>query len=61
LHGQRTHLYPKIHCPFCKFFTTAAEKLGPHMVDKHSKEIVRGYLKVRTPTSKKRRESRRKP
>ena len=43
------HLYPKIKCPYCGFFTTAAEKLGPHMVDKHPKEVIKGVHKVRTP------------
>jgi hypothetical protein len=43
----RTFLYPKIHCPYCGFFTTAAEKLGPHMVDKHAQRVVRGYHKVK--------------
>ena len=48
----RTFLYPKIHCPYCGFFTTAAEKLGPHMVDRHAKQVVRGYLKVKKASGK---------
>jgi len=50
---KKTFLYAKIKCPFCKFFTTAPESLGEHLVDRHSKEVLRGYVKVKPKGSKK--------
>ena len=50
---QKTFLYAKIKCPFCKFFTTAPESLGEHMVDRHGKEVLRGYVKVKPKKRKK--------
>jgi glutaredoxin len=51
---QKTFLYAKIKCPYCKFFTTAPESLGLHMVDRHSKEVLRGYVKIKPRTQKRR-------
>jgi len=46
---QDFHVYAKICCPLCNFYTTAADKLGVHMVDKHPKKVLRGYHKVKAP------------
>jgi len=40
-------LYPKIKCPYCPFYTTQAEALGTHLVDKHTDNVVTGYKKVK--------------
>jgi len=52
---QGFHLYPRLCCPLCSFFTTAPEKLGIHLVDKHPKEVVKGFLKIKTPPKKTRK------
>jgi hypothetical protein len=49
---QDFHVYAKICCPLCNFYTTAADKLGVHMVDKHPKRVLRGYHKVKAPRKK---------
>ena len=46
-------LYPRLKCPYCKFFTTAPESLGIHLVDKHGNKIIKGTVKVKTIKSKK--------
>jgi hypothetical protein len=46
---QDFHVYAKICCPLCDFYTTAADKLGVHLVDKHPAKILRGYHKVNAP------------
>jgi len=47
---KKTFLYVRIKCPFCSFYTTAPEKLGPHLIDKHPKKVVKGYKKVKSTT-----------
>lgn len=44
---SKIHFYVKIKCPFCSWYTTAAEQLGIHLVDKHSDKVVKGHKKVR--------------
>ena len=44
---EKMFMYPRIKCPFCKFFTTAPEKLGPHLVDKHAEHVLSGYVKIK--------------
>lgn len=46
-------IYPRIKCPFCKFYTTAPESLGIHLVDKHGKKVVSGMVKVKATHQKK--------
>jgi len=48
-------LYPRLKCPFCKFFTTAPESLGVHLVDKHAAKVISGTVKVKAPKEKKAR------
>ena len=44
---ERIFLYPKIKCPLCSFYTTKAESLGKHLIDKHTDKVVIGYKKVK--------------
>ncbi len=46
-------LYPRIKCPFCKYFTMAPESLGIHLVDKHANKVVSGTVKIRAPKARK--------
>ena len=46
-------LYPRIKCPFCKYFTTAPESLGIHLVDKHGNKVISGTVKVKAQKQRK--------
>jgi len=46
--SRRLLLYPRIKCPYCKFYTTGPQALGIHLVDKHADKVVRGHVKIRT-------------
>jgi hypothetical protein len=48
-------LYPRIKCPFCKYFTTNPESLGIHLVDKHGSKVISGTVKIKAPKAGKRK------
>ena len=43
---SKTHLYVRLGCPLCKWWTTKAESLGLHLVDKHSNQVIKGHAKI---------------
>lgn len=44
---NKIHLYVRLKCPLCKWWTTNPESLGLHLVDKHPDVIIRGHAKIK--------------
>lgn len=52
----KTHLYVRLKCPLCKWWTTKPESLGLHLVDKHPNDVIKGHAKIKKKVKPKKKE-----